>query len=161
MKMFWPERVGGKLVIRERKVEDCEYDFSSEFSAFHTSILRLAGAGRHGVFAMIDPKDDIKKLVVFFHETKVSCEEPPGHKFTSRGIIVADHTFGTSDEADAYFDLFKSELPSRPRIDAAIGIECIVKEMHPYKNTMTNEEHLTEAKRIRDLFHAMQRGKQL
>jgi hypothetical protein len=63
--MFWPERVVGKIVIRTRKVGACEYDFSSELSAFHTVILRPAGAGRHGVFTMIDPKDGIKKLNVF------------------------------------------------------------------------------------------------
>ena len=55
---------------------------------------------------MIDPMDVIKKLIVFFHETKVSSKQPPGHKFTSRGIIFNDCTFSTSDLADEHFDLF-------------------------------------------------------
>jgi hypothetical protein len=44
-------------------------------------------------------------------------------------------------------------------IDESIDIEHIVKEMHPYKYTMTKEETLVEAKRIRDLFHAMKHSK--
>jgi hypothetical protein len=78
-------------------------------------------------------------------ETKVSSEQPPGHKFISRGIIVTDDTFDTSDVADEYFDLFKKgELSSfdpifysKKRIsiqddpkDATIDIKSIVKLMH-------------------------------
>ncbi len=74
MKMFWAERVEGKLVIRERKVEACENDFSSESSAFNTAILRPAGARHRDVFATIDPKDGIKRLIVFYHATKVSIQ---------------------------------------------------------------------------------------
>ena len=150
MRMFWPERVGGKILIGTSKVGACEY-----ISAFHTAIFHPAGAGRHGVFAMIDPKDNIKKLIVFYHETKVSSEQPPGHKFTSRGIIFTDHTFSTSDAADAHFDQFKNNtLPSYNPIldpeaissiqdhpiDVAIDMERIVKAMRLYKNTTTKEE---------------------
>ncbi len=65
------------------------------------------GAESHDIFAMIDSKDNIKKLIVFCHKTKVSIKQPSGHKFTSRGIVITDHTFGTSNAADKYFYQFK------------------------------------------------------
>ena len=104
----------------------------------------------------------------------MSAEQPPRHRFTSRGFIVTDDIFGTSDPAEEHFDLFKkSVLPSYDSIfdpeeitfiqdnpiDVAIDIKCIVKEMHPYTNTMTKVETLAEAKQSRDLFYAMQCGK--
>ena len=62
---------------------------------------------------MIDPENKTLKLIVFFNETKVYSEQPTGQRFTSRGIIVTDRTFGTSDAADEHFDQFKKgELPS-------------------------------------------------
>ena len=43
----------------------------------------------------------------------MSSKQPPVHKFTSSGIIVTDHRFGTFDAADDHFDQFKKgELPS-------------------------------------------------
>lgn len=96
-RMFSPELVKGKLAIWTKRVGTCEYHFSSEFSAIHKAILRLAGAELHAIFAMIDFKDNIKKLIVFCHETNVSIKQPSCHKFTLRGIVVTDHTFGTSN----------------------------------------------------------------
>ena len=91
----------GKLILCSKTVGICENNFSSSDSAFPTAILCPAGAGCHGIFAMIDPKDNITKLDVFYHdETKVTTDQPPCHEFTSRRIIVTNHTFKNSVMAD-------------------------------------------------------------
>ena len=95
---------------------------------------------------MIDPMDGIKKLIVFFHETKVSSKQPPGHKFTSRGIIVTDHTFDflntlihsrRVDFHPTIHSLFPEEITSirDDPIDAAIDID------HSERDAPEQEDH--------------------
>jgi hypothetical protein len=106
MIMFWPEQDNkeDKISFQRRKVGLCHYSFGGSLG-FHTSILSPVGAGRHGIFAMIDPKDHIKKLILFQHETRVN-KQIAGYNFTTRGFIILDFTFDTAMNAKKHFNQF-------------------------------------------------------
>ncbi len=100
---------------------------------------------------MRDPDDGILETVVFQHETRV--KNAGDNRFESRGILVADFMYHSSEDATSHFDNFNehptflhmvdpTNMPSIPAntLDAAIMINKVIKLMTLFKDSIMFEE---------------------